>query len=213
MRFIYYPLMAVLLALASVGFISALSSVRACMNGYQWLIYGAIAYFVFRRFKFVSNNEKWLQTTTHELTHAIVGMLFLHKIHSLQADEESGVVYHSGENFGAIFISLAPYCLPIYTYILMLFRLLGASEMLYIFDLFIGISLSFHINCFRKQTRLDQPDIQGQGYVRAFMFIVCAWLFNASIILLSVKMGILKAFSHLLYGYWKDIVYVWSLIF
>jgi hypothetical protein len=180
---------------------------------YQWMLLGLAAYFIIRRLSFFSRNEPWLQTTSHEVTHAIVGMLFFHKIHSLQANEDHGVVYHSGRRFGDIFISLAPYCLPVLTYVILLFRIIGSNQMLYIFDLLIGFSLAFHILCFCKQTRLAQPDIQRQGYLRAFLFIFVSWFFNATIILLSIRKGIIGAITYIFPKYWNDIVEFWNFVF
>ena len=81
--------------------------------------------------------------------------------------------------------------------------------MMYLFDIFTGITLAFHISCFWKQTGLYQTDIQGQGYVRAFMFIIAGWIFNTSIVLLSVPNGIGKAFSTLFIQYWDRLQEWW----
>ena len=95
-------------------------------------------------------------------------MMFFRKINSFQAsDNGTGVIYHSGRRkFGSIFISLAPYCFPIFTYLFMLLRILGSEEMYYIFDIFIGFTAAFHFTCFWRQTGNYQTDIQGQGYER-----------------------------------------------
>lgn len=83
--------------------------------------------------------------------------------------------------------------------------------MLYVFDLFIGFTLAFHIICFWKQTKPYQIDIQQQGYVRAFLFISVAWFFNATIILLSIRKGIVGAVTYLFPRYWNDIVGWWNM--
>ena len=100
--------MLLLLALALTEFISVVGLFVANIWHYKWLLGGAAAYLLIRKIGLFARNEQWLQTTSHESTHALVGMLFLHKIHSLQAGDGSGVVYHSGGRFGSLFISLAP---------------------------------------------------------------------------------------------------------
>lgn len=76
--------------------------------------YGYIFYHT--ALSFFSRNEQWLQTASHEATHAIVGMMFFHKIHFLQANENHGAIYQSGKKVGDILISLTPYCyLPMYS--------------------------------------------------------------------------------------------------
>lgn len=147
------------------------------------------------------------------LSHTIVGLMFFQRIHSFYAEENQGVVWRSGIPIGDIFIGLAPYCLPLFTYALLLLRIIGANKMLYVFDLFIGFTLAFHLVCFWKQTSIYQTDIQQQGYARAFLFIVVAWFFNATIILLSIRKGIVGAVTYLLPRYWNDIVGWWNMIF
>ena len=213
LQYAYYPILVLLLVLTCIEFFPVLVYGIKHIRVYQWMLLGLAAYFIIRRFSFFSRNELWLQTTSHEVTHAIVGMLFFHKIHSLQANVDHGVVYHSGRRFGDIFISLAPYCLPVLTYVLLLFRIIGSNKMLYVFDLLIGFTLAFHILCFSKQTRLAQSDIQGQGYLRAFLFIFVSWFFNATIIFLSIRKGIIGAITYIFPEYWNDIVEFWNFVF
>jgi NHS family xanthosine MFS transporter len=84
---------------------------------------------------------------------------------------------HSGGlRFGTVFISLAPYCLPLFTYPLLFLRELGATNSLYIFDIMIGVVTAFHIGCFRRQIGLHQTDITGVGVFRSALFIVAMWI-------------------------------------
>ena len=173
---------------------------------YLWFFLGMGAYFILRLIPQIKKNEEWLQVFSHELSHTIVGFLFFQKIHSFQAGENSGVVYHSGRRFGETFISLAPYYLPIFTFAFLLFRIIGAWQSLYIFDIFVGFSLAFHCLCFIKQTRPYQTDISSIGYLKAYLFIACALLFNMTIILLSIRKGIVNANVYLFTHYWNDII-------
>lgn len=213
LKYIYYPIGIVLLLLTIGELWPIVKGVVTNLSKYQWLFYGIIIFFIIRRFSFFARNEEWLQTTSHETTHAIVGILFLHKIHSFQAGEREGVVMHSGRSFGNIFITLAPYCLPFTTYLILLFRIIGADDMLYIFDIFIGITLAFHILCFWSQTSPRQPDIQKYGLIGSFLFIAIALTFNASVILLSIRRGLIGAISDLFSNYWDTITNWLSAIF
>jgi hypothetical protein len=120
---------------------------------------------------------------------------------------------HSGGRFGDIFISLAPYCLPIYTYAFLLLRILGAQKQLMWFDIFTGFTVAFHAACFAKQTRNYQTDIQQHGYLKSYLFIAVFWLFNATIILLSIRKDIIPSFGYLFPQYWNDILMTWKFIF
>jgi hypothetical protein len=152
----------------------------------------------------------WFQTFTHELTHTVVAILFFRKIHGFHADEKGGVMYHSGGRFGDIFISLAPYCFPIFTYIFLFLRIFSAENHILWFDVFVGFTLAFHISCFTKQTGNHQTDIQRNGYFKSYLFIAVFGLFNASIILLCIPKGIVKSFIYLFSQYWKDVLTAWN---
>lgn len=212
MRYLYYPLMLLLLALALTEFISVVGLFVANIWHYKWFLGGAAAYLLIRKIGLFARNEQWLQTTSHESTHALVGMLFLHKIHSLQAGDGSGAVYHSGGRFGSLFISLAPYCFPVLSYVLLLLRLLSAEQMLYIFDILIGFTLGFYVVCFATQTRTSQPDIYEQGKLRSWLFILTSWLFSSTLILLSIYKGLLSAITTLFISYYGDLISWWCLL-
>lgn len=181
---------------------------------YQWFLYGAGAYFIIRLIPSVRKNETWLQTFSHELSHTIVGMIFFRKIHSFNVEDKgTGVITHSGKRrIGSTFISLAPYCFPIFTYAFMLLRLLGSTESMYIFDLFIGFTAAFHFVCFWKQTRPYQTDLQKVGYFHSYLFIATWRLFNATIILLCIKTGIADAVTYIFPKYWETLVNWWTFI-
>lgn len=179
---------------------------------YLWLSVGIVAFTIIRRLPFLRINAKWFETWTHELTHTIVGLLFFQKIHSFRAGDGEGEIYHSGHFSRNIFISLAPYCLPVYTYLFCIMRLLSASKSLWIFDLLIGLTLAFHAACFKKQTRSYQTDIKEYGLITSYLFISSFLLFNATIVLLTVKMGIWNALTYQLMHFWKDFVYWWCFI-
>jgi cellulose synthase/poly-beta-1,6-N-acetylglucosamine synthase-like glycosyltransferase len=181
---------------------------------YKWVGVGIGAYFVLRLLPFVRKNEEFMQTFSHELTHTIVGLMFGRKIHAFRATSgEGGEMWHSGGRFGSTFISLAPYCFPIFTYAFLLLRIIGAWQMLMWFDIFIGFTLAFHIVCFSAQTRNYQTDISSQGYIKSYLFIVLFWLFNATVILLSIRKGIVHSATYLFPSYWEDIVEFWKYVF
>ncbi|MDR2425194.1 MAG: M50 family metallopeptidase [Prevotellaceae bacterium] len=167
-----------------------------------------------RLLPFIKRNESFMQTFSHELSHTIVGLMFGRKIYSFRATaEQGGEIWRSEGRFGDIFISLAPYCLPLFTYAFLLLRIIGAWKQMMWFDIFIGLTLAFHIVCFATQTRNYQTDISNQGHIKSYLFIAAFWLFNATIILLSIRKGIINAAADLFPQYWEDISMVWKYLF
>lgn len=211
-RILYFIFVTFCIALVAVHIPEILIWAAKNIRVYQWFLYGAAGYFVLRLIPAIRRNEKWLQTFSHELTHTLVSIMFFRKIHSFQAEAEgTGAVWHSGKRrFGSIFISLAPYCFPIFTYFFMILRILGSEEMFYIFDILIGLTAAFHFMCFWKQTGNYQTDIQGQGYARSYFFIIAWRLFNATIILLTVRMGIVDAVTWIFPEYWNTLTVWWE---
>lgn len=179
---------------------------------YMWFGIGVGAYIVLRRIPFLRKNAEWFETQTHEWIHTIVALIFGRRIHFVGAGQDEGVVYHSGRLGRNIFISLAPYCFPIYTLFFCILRLLGAQEWLHIFDLMIGLTLAFHLVAFMKQTRPYQPDLRVFSLATSYIFIVAFLLFNLMIVLLTVKMGIGSAFVYLAEQYWGKLQYVYGFL-
>jgi len=200
-----YPLLLICLGLAAIEFYPVLLWGIKHYDLYKWFGAGFATYFILRMLPFVRKNGELFQTFIHELTHTVVAVLFFRKIHSFYAGEHSGVMKHSGGRFGDIFISLAPYCLPIFTYAFLLLRIIGTWKQQMWFDIFIGFTVAFHSACFARQTRNYQTDIQQNGYLKSYLFIVLFWLFNATIILLSIRKGIVNSITYLFPQYWNDI--------
>lgn len=208
-RILTYPLIFLWLGLGITAIIPAVAAIPGNWRNYVWLAGGFIAYLILREIPFMRKNENWLEVFSHELSHTIVGLFFGRKIHSFNVGQVEGKVSYSGRRFGDFFISLAPYCLPVVTYALLTFRLLGEPSLFYIFDFLTGLTLAFYCHAFATQTGSYQSDISDQGLVRAFAFIGSAWIFNLTVIIISMCLGLLKAIWRILCHYWQTIL-SWS---
>lgn len=162
-------------------------SVARQLSLYQWVALGFVIYVVFHRL--VHKNISFLEVMSHEWSHIFVAMLFMRRVHSFHAEERTGVVYTSGNHFSNVPVSLAPYCLPIITYLLLMVRCLITSQGLMIFDLLIGITLSFHYFCFKTQTGNHQSDITSFPLFFSYLYIWTARLINLAVILVAFFPG------------------------
>lgn len=192
MKYKYYLLSFLLVALLllmlpyawelfSILFLSPKIPVLSQLELYKWAFGGTVAAIAMGRF--FDKNLSWLETFSHELTHIIVALFFFRKVHSFHAGEDSGVVYTSGTNRSTLIpMVLAPYCLPIFTYVLLAFRSLISVHGMWIFDIFVGGSLAFHIHCFWRQTGSYQPDINQYPLFFSYLYIYVARLVNVCII-------------------------------
>ena len=207
-------------------------AVNASMNqlhsGYLWLAVGFVVYLIFHKFIFRKNIDI-MQTMSHEGAHMLVGALFLRrKIYQFNAKSSDSLSYNdntlgfvSSEVKGgriSIMSALAPYTLPYLTFLLLFFRLMIKNECLPIIDTIIGFSLMFYFLCWKKDTRLDQSDIQLCGVFLSYLYIITFVLFNISLIIYSVSGGtsdpvnINEAVKIYFTQTWNDILMLMDLI-
>ena len=85
--------------------------------------------------------------------------------------------------------------------------------MLYVMDILIGLTLGFHLHCFLTQSRNYQTDISDRGYVKSYLFIAAFLMFNLTVILMSVRLGIVEANVRLFTAYWSDMKAAFAMIF
>ena len=173
---------------------------------YQWTGIGIVAFFVLARL--FNKNLNWFATFSHELTHTIVSILLFRKIHSFQAGRGTGEIYTSGNSNTLVFVDLAPYCLPIFTYLLLAIRMMLTKDMLMYYDVLIGMSIGFHVYCFRTQTGSYQTDINKHPLYFSYLYIATALLFNLCVILVSYWNGknVFTAFCYVLTQVWETFI-------
>lgn len=152
------------------------------------------------------HNLNWFMKFTHELTHTLVAVLFFAKIREFVVKDRDCYVNYKAGPIGYVPITLSPYCIPIYTFMLFPFRFAGDSHYMIVFDALIAFSYAFHVHSFIKQTRFRQPDIENCGKARAVTFISFVHLAVISLIMATPKGGVLKAIHRVFWEYPIDII-------
>ena len=181
-------------------------------GNYMGLIAGFGAYGVFALTLWVlrrGHNLDWFMKFTHELTHTLVALLFGRKVYEfIVRGRECRVRFNPVKrNIGYLPITLSPYCIPIYTFMIFPFRFAGDAHYMIIFDALIAFTYAFHLHSFIKQTRLSQSDIENSGRVRAVAFISFTHLAVLSLILAIPKGGVLKAIGRVFWEYPLQIIF------
>ena len=149
----------------------------------------------------VRHNMDWFMRFTHELTHTLVALLFFGKIREFVVrDRECYVSYQTGP-IGYVPITLSPYCIPIYTFMLFPFRFAGDSHYMIVFDFLIAFTYAFHIHTFIKQTRFSQPDIANCGKLRSVAFITFVNVWVLSLVLATHRGGVINEIVRVCYEY------------
>ena len=181
---------------------------------YQWVGVGILAFAIIH--SVVKKNMTWLETFSHELTHIVVAFLFFRRVHSFHAEEGSGVVYTSGKHEYALPpMALAPYCLPIFTYLLLSIRCLMDFHGMWIYDVLIGMSICFHFFCFKNQTGSHQTDINQFPLSFSYLYIFTALLINFCIVWVSFfpQYNVYTSLWRWVTSVWSNGVYVVNWVF
>lgn len=154
------------------------------LSMYQWVGVGMFSYVILKRR--VKHNITCFETATHERIHGFFALILQGRIHSVQVNEGKGLITYSGvKKWGRASVSLAPYCFPLYTYMLLSIRHLLDFHGKWVFDIIIGVSLAFHIICFRNQIGKHQSDINQYPLAFSYFYIIVSWIINLCIILVS----------------------------
>ena len=145
----------------------------------------------------------FLHTLSHEGLHMAACLMLFRKVESLKAtSDEGGIIHHYGES--NIFISLAPYTLPLITFILLAIQML-ISPKYEAFGLVVGFSFFFYLHAFWLDARPYQTDILSHGIVTSYLYIIAFASMNFAICLYAVDMKLFNAFAH----YFSDI---WGMV-
>lgn len=197
-----------LAALAIMVFAYTLMHDALYLRLYRYLYVGAglfvVAYIV-PRFRY---NTQWWMRFTHELTHTLMAIAFMRKIKRfIVKDNECYVSFSTNRfNIGRDAITLSPYCLPIFTLIILPYRYMGQMGFMPAFDVLLGYTFMFHLITFMKQTRPWQSDIRSVGLVRSYAFIIFVRLACASLLLATVRGGVLKGIARTFVHYPANII-------
>jgi hypothetical protein len=121
----------------------------------------------------------------HELTHALWGLLFFAKIHSIRVKPTGGAVSLSKTN---LLIALSPYFFPFYTMVILLLRWIIAcwipmEPYQWIWLFLVGFTWGFHFTFTIQTLLIHQPDIVDNGRVLSLALIyllnlvgICLWV-------------------------------------
>ena len=101
-------------------------------------------------------------------------------------------------------ITLSPYCVPLFTLVLLPWRFTtGTATPLFLaaIDAIIGFTYAFHICCWVKQTRLHQTDISGPGVILSLLIIATVHILNFCLVVLTPSSGVVLAIQRVFWDF------------
>lgn len=191
--------------LKSFGYDAAKMWVNSPVEGnLRGLLCGLAAYAIFLLFLVspkIRHNLTWFMQFTHELTHTLVALLFFRRIEEFVVSRRDCHVRYEKSSIGYIPITLSPYCIPIYTFMLFPFRYFGAKEYMFAFDVMIAFTYAFHVHSFIRYTRYTQSDLEGVGLARSTAFITFSHFAVLGLILAMPNGGMKLAIQRVFWEY------------
>ena len=176
---------------------------------YLWVGVGIIVFIIADNF-IIRGKDDTIRIFSHELNHAVVSLMLFKKVHSFHVEETGGTVYFTaGRRFSTVLITMAPYCLPLFSYVLLIIRSAVLPGLTWIVDILLGITVGFYASVFKEQIGPHQPDItQYRHRLFPYLFIFTFILFNFCIIIHSLfpSKNVFIAFADTFVGYWENIV-------
>jgi hypothetical protein len=146
MKFILIIIALYILPGAAIGFWNGILLIVGSDMIWQPLLMGTILGFIF--YKFFLSRIAGLTTFEHELTHALVSLLFFRRITKFVSTRyNGGYVAHTGGTGGELgnhLIGLAPYFFPTFTILSALIRPLIPFSWFPFYDGAIGVTFSYH---------------------------------------------------------------------
>ena len=123
----------------------------------------------------------------HEMTHALVGLCFFARVHSVSVRETGGFVELSKSN---LFITLAPYCVPFYLFIVIGVHALAACfapQPVWPWSAAFGVAIAFHVlYTLDALLTVAQPDVRVYGRFFSYWFILTVNLLFALLALVAI---------------------------
>lgn len=207
--FWWWLFLAIFSPLVAVGVVHAVADMASSYMLYLWPTVGIAVFFVLDK-TLIKGKDDTIRVFSHELNHAVVSLMLFKKVHSFHVESDHGVVYHTaGGRFSSVLINLAPYCLPLYTYILLIARAAMQPSLYWIVDILIGITVGFYISFFKQGIGPHQTDIsQYRQQLFPYWYIFTFIIFNATIILHSLlpHKNVFLAFVDTFANYWHYFV-------
>lgn len=158
------------------------------MGLYWWFTMGVIAYLILRtcvvpRYKRIEKKFELYETDSHESSHTHVGNLLGRDVTEKKVTQNSGYIISSGPEWSRPSTMLAPYTLPLVTYIGLAFRSMIAWQNTWLFDIILGLSMGFYVYRFAVETRNYQTDINSFSTLWFPYLYIAVWtVFNFNVI-------------------------------
>jgi len=127
----------------------------------------------------------FMHVMAHELTHALFALAFGGTTKKLEVSDRGGRVMINRSNF---LISLAPYFIPLYTFIFMLIFVIAKEQYLPYIAFLIGGSMAFHLALTLFSMKSNQSDF----YEDSNIFFSLIFIYVMNLIIIAFVMSVMS---------------------
>jgi hypothetical protein len=178
---------------------------------YGWFVLGCVIFIPTWWFcrRYCRSAWEFTCTLEHELTHAIVGLLFLFIPRGLRVTATRGGHVKQiwiGPMFfvplygpGRVLSGLAPYFLPTTSYLLIISSFLISESKTHWFFISLGFATTFHVVSTWAETHYRQPDLHQAGIIFSALFLPVA-----NLIALGGLLAFMTTNASGFWDYWID---------
>lgn len=181
----------------SVGFgreiLEILKTFALGNSRWKAFLFGAIVFlpvhFIAKRF--FNSVWCWLETLAHELTHLLIGLLFLKIPVGIRVSAHAGgeVRQIGFGSTGQIWVTLAPYFFPTVSLFVVVVAYFASVNNLTLLTI-LGLTTAFHLVSNWTQTSFRQTDLQKAGIVKTILILpVMNLIFYGAVLAFTAKGG------------------------
>lgn len=169
---IFKPLIAILSVFLSIGFgITLVEMIFPFDFNLPSVQYFFTGFSIFSLLWFIwFKNKHFYSTFEHELTHLLVGLLFFKKPSHFTVTSDSGG--ETGLYGGNFIITLAPYFLPTFSFLMLPVYLIILPEFYQYYFIIFGFFVAYHVFSTIQEFSYSQPDIIMSGKLFSTLFLV-----------------------------------------
>jgi hypothetical protein len=185
--------MNLVLPIVGCGFALALyrllQSARYTSSRWIWFFAGVAVFTVVWSFgrRYAWRAVQYLATLEHEITHILIGLLFLKRPLSIKVSAtHGGEVRLTGSN---MWIALAPYFFPTVSLVVILTGAIFALERHPLFIALVGASTVYHLASTWSEFSVLQDDFRDAGYLQTLWLLPVANLVFYGLIIAYVAAG------------------------
>jgi hypothetical protein len=194
---------------------------KSSLSNSRWLAFliGAAIFFpcLFAAKRLFHSGWCYLQTLEHELTHLLIGLLFLKIPTGIRVSaHEGGEVRQIGlGTTGQVWVALAPYFFPTLSIAVLIYAHFAGFNTLLMLGI-LGWTTAFHLITNWGETSFRQPDLQKAGILKTILILPVMNLISYGSVLAFVADGS-KGFSnfwiegvsqsfHLAFRIWSQLI-------